>query len=94
MECAGLIGLYLIQDVDTHLNKFLAIAVGREIFRPDSNTLVELLIRIQSASFHRFEWVFYLLLSSRESTGPSRHSTKSLFNGNMGEDMPGYGAGI
>ncbi|KAF8827569.1 hypothetical protein HHX47_DHR4000278 [Lentinula edodes] len=33
MECAGLI----------------AIAVGREIFRPDSNTLVELLIRIQKS---------------------------------------------
>ncbi|RXW25102.1 hypothetical protein EST38_g773 [Candolleomyces aberdarensis] len=33
MECAGLI----------------AIAVGREVFRPDSNTLVELLIRIQKS---------------------------------------------
>jgi len=32
MECAGLI----------------AIAVGKEVFRPDSGTLVELLIRIQS----------------------------------------------
>ncbi|KAJ3992683.1 armadillo-type protein [Lentinula boryana] len=35
MECAGLI----------------AIAVGREIFRPDSNILVELLIRIQKSPF-------------------------------------------
>ncbi|KAJ3747159.1 armadillo-type protein [Lentinula detonsa] len=35
MECAGLI----------------AIAVGREIFRPDSNVLVELLIRIQKSPF-------------------------------------------
>jgi hypothetical protein len=25
-----------------------AIAVGREVFRPDANTLVELMIRIQS----------------------------------------------
>jgi hypothetical protein len=35
MECAGLI----------------AIAVGRDMFRPDSTALVELLIRIQSALF-------------------------------------------
>jgi hypothetical protein len=29
----------------------LAIAVGRDIFRPDTNTLVELMIQIQSRFF-------------------------------------------
>lgn len=31
------------------IEAFLAIAVGRETFRPDSNSLIESLIRIQSA---------------------------------------------
>lgn len=51
MECAGLVGMYAC---DLSLSAFLmfssAIAVGRDVFRADSATLVELLIRIQSGS--------------------------------------------
>jgi hypothetical protein len=36
----------------------LAIAVGPNVFRPDSNTLVELLIRIQSILFFSFYAAF------------------------------------
>ena len=50
MECAGLIGTSLRDDdITCGLTLYAAIAVGRDVFRPDANTLVELLMRIQSA---------------------------------------------
>jgi hypothetical protein len=51
MECAGLIGTCLQCGKSPHISLMchvLAIAVGRDVFRADANTLVELLIRIQS----------------------------------------------
>lgn len=52
MECAGLIGTYEVHvywSPMTLILIVLAIAVGRDIFRPDANSFIELLIRIQSA---------------------------------------------
>ena len=50
MECAGLIGSssVTISMICPYVCSCVAIAVGRDIFRPDANTLVELLMRIQS----------------------------------------------
>ena len=54
MECAGLIGAFsralgrMFVSFYAHPRVFAAIAVGREIFRPDSRTFVELLMQIQS----------------------------------------------
>jgi len=50
MECAGLIGNYFLFFASRIfiINFDIAIAVGRDIFRPDSNTLIQLLVRIQS----------------------------------------------
>ena len=49
MECAGLIGRSCsVLLLPLLLNRALAIAVGRDVFRPDANTFVELLMRIQS----------------------------------------------
>lgn len=49
MECAGLIGLSVVSVHEYGGSCYsLAIAVGRDIFRPDANALVELLMRIQS----------------------------------------------
>lgn len=54
MECAGLIGWFQsLYQTQSFLMYPLhpAIAVGRDIFRSDANTLVELMIRIQSRFF-------------------------------------------
>lgn len=54
MECAGLIGLFaaVLKSVFSNVWNNTAIAVGRDIFRPDANAFVELLMRIQSTSAH------------------------------------------
>lgn len=51
MECAGLIGRSScdVASLITH-ERLIAIAVGRDVFRPDANTFIELLMRIQSMS--------------------------------------------
>ena len=51
MECAGLIGencthFHVVISLSAKLH--LAIAVGPNFFRPDLNTLIELLIRIDT----------------------------------------------
>ena len=63
MECAGLIGTSLRDDdITCGLPLYAAIAVGRDVFRPDANTLVELLMRIQSAfSPYFFNQTFLLI---------------------------------
>jgi len=54
MECAGLIGWFQsLYQTQSFLMYPLhpAIAVGRDIFRPDANMLVELMMQIQSTFF-------------------------------------------
>ncbi len=50
MECAGLIGTFPLVRFSrpSHSSSLVAIAVGRDVFRPDSRTFVELLMQIQS----------------------------------------------
>lgn len=50
MECAGLIGTYFLCIVikTTLLTYRSAIAVGRDVFRPDAPRFIELLMGIQS----------------------------------------------
>lgn len=51
MECAGLIGMLLLPSLQCMINLtyiHLAIAVGRDVFRPDASGFIELLMRIQS----------------------------------------------
>jgi hypothetical protein len=50
MECAGLIGRRRPVDAYFLDRSLSAMAVGRNIFRADANTLIELLIKIQSSS--------------------------------------------
>jgi importin-5 len=54
MECAGLIGADFPSCTNFQQSQLIpmsAIAVGHDVFRPDANTFVELLMQIQSASF-------------------------------------------
>lgn len=50
MECAGLIGIALniLKFKPLTEQFYIAIAVGRDIFRPDASNFVQLLMRIQS----------------------------------------------
>ena len=50
MECAGLIGICHAFSIIIYIEfcTWIAIAVGRDVFRADANTFVELLVRIQS----------------------------------------------
>jgi importin-5 len=49
MECAGLIGKLAFVTLDRFVLIFVsAIAVGRDVFRQDSDRFVEALMRIQS----------------------------------------------
>ena len=52
MECAGLIGVCMSPIGTASLTHLacVAIAVGRDVFRRDASTFVELLMRIQSKS--------------------------------------------
>jgi hypothetical protein len=67
MECTGLIGssFVAISMICFYVCSCVAIAVGRDIFRPDENTLVELLMRIQSA-FALFTFLTLLLMLGAE----------------------------
>ena len=97
MECAGLIGKsYSVLSVPLVLNcsgyVSSAIAVGRDIFRPDANTFVELLMRIQSMPQHPYDATIALTpLSFRQSSGPPRHDAHALPDRDVGKGVPSYG---
>lgn len=85
MECAGLVGTSPNYSALLDAHSFAAIAVGRDVFRPDSATLIELLLRIQSASssllnVNAFSFFF------RESRGSQRYSTHILSYLNLGQN--------
>ena len=86
MECAGLIGKLCYLQLDAILLCVFtpAIAVGRDIFRPDANTLVELMMRIQSIFFRATEDQHLMLVQSREPRRSSGYSTWPLPHRHLG----------
>lgn len=65
------------------------------MFRPDSNTLVELLMRIQSTIPSPPSLIFFIkFFPYRKSNRPSRHPTSALPHLNMGQSMPSHGPRI